>query len=157
MTIKQTFSASEVAKYFIWKASCDGKSITNKKLQKLLYYAQAWYLALKNKPLFTEDIQAWVHGPAIPSIYEQYKKFGYENIHMAINKKDIAALIDDDLLSEVWKVYGKYDAEYLETLTHNEKPWQKAREGLNAGDASTNVISKEEMQNFYKSLRHAQG
>ncbi len=155
MVYTAPFSASKVAKYFIWKASKDKKIITNKKLQKLLYYAQGWHLALKNKPLFEEDIQAWVHGPAIPSIYEQYKRFGFENINIPIDMSEISSLKDDDLLNEVWKVYGKYDAEYLETLTHNEEPWQKAREGLCAGDASTNVITKEELQKYFKSLRHA--
>lgn len=151
-----SFSASGVAKYFIWKASKEGKSITNKKLQKLLYYAQGWYLAVKDRPLFKEDIQAWVHGPAIPSVYEQYKQFGYEGINILVNTEEISPLMKDDLLNEVWKVYGKYDAEYLEMLTHNEKPWQKAREGLDAGDASSNIIPKDEMQEFFKSLRHAQ-
>jgi len=155
MSTTQSFSASKVAKYFIWKASKEGRSITNKKLQKLLYYAQGWYLALKDKPLFKEDIQAWVHGPAIPSIYDQYKGFGYGNINIPIDVNEISSLKDDDLLNEVWKVYGKYDAEYLETLTHNDKPWQKAREGLNAGDASTNIIPKDELQKYFKSLRHA--
>ncbi len=155
MTTKTLFSASLVAKFFIWKASTEGKTITNKKLQKLLYYAQAWYLALKDRPLFKEDIQAWVHGPAIPSIYDQYRKFGYENINVIIDPKEIASLKTDDLLNEVWKVYGKFEAEYLETLTHNEEPWQLAREGLSAGDASTNIISKEEMKKYFKSLKHA--
>lgn len=155
MIIKTPFSASLVAKFFIWKASTEGKTITNKKLQKLLYYAQAWYLALKDRPLFKEDIQAWVHGPAIPSIYDQYRKFGYENINVIIDPKEIASLKTDDLLNEVWKVYGKFEAEYLETLTHNEEPWQLAREGLSAGDASTNIISKEEMKKYFKSLKHA--
>lgn len=156
MTTDTSFSASGVAKYFIWKASNEGKSITNKKLQKLLYYAQGWYLAVKNRPLFKEDIQAWVHGPAIPSVYEQYKQFGYEGINILVDTKEILPLMKDDLLNEVWKVYGKFDAEYLEMLTHNETPWQKAREGLDAGDASTNIIPKEEMKEYFKSLRHAQ-
>lgn len=155
MSIKSPYSASLVAKYFIWKASTEGKKITNKKLQKLLYYAQAWYLALKDKPLFKEDIQAWVHGPAIVSIYNKYRSFGYKYIIEDIDPKDLESLTKDDLLEEVWKVYGKLDAEYLETLTHNESPWQNAREGLNAADASTNVISHKDMREYYKNLKHA--
>lgn len=155
MNIKTQYSASLVAKYFIWKAASEGKAITNKKLQKLLYYAQAWYLALKNRPLFRDDIQAWVHGPAIPSIYHKYRNFGYEAIIEDIDTKELGSLMKDDLLAEVWKVYGKLDTEYLEALTHNEMPWQKAREGLNAGDASTSVISREDMKEFYKNLAHA--
>ena len=155
MSSKSPFSASLVAKFFIWKASTEGKTITNKKLQKLLYYAQAWYLALKDRPLFREDIQAWVHGPAIQSIYKKYRKFGYENISEEINPKELKSLVKDELLNEVWKVYGKLDAEYLEALTHNEDPWQLARDGLNSADASTKVISHEDMKRYYKNLKHA--
>ncbi len=155
MNTKTPFSASLVAKYFIWKASTDGKTITNKKLQKLLYYAQAWYLALKDKPLFREDIQAWVHGPAVPSIYNKYRKFGFGNIIEKIDPSELNSLTKDELLDDVWKVYGKLDAEYLETLTHNEAPWQNAREGLNAAEASSKVISHEDMKEFYKNLSHA--
>ncbi len=146
--------ASTVAKYFIWKAAREGKPITNKKLQKLLYYAQAWYLAIKNKPLFREDIEAWVHGPAIRSIYDHYKEFGFEPIKEKVTRNDIRALANDQLLDEVWKVYGKFDAEYLELLTHNELPWQKAREGISEGMPSTNVISLETMKQYYKERLH---
>jgi uncharacterized phage-associated protein len=150
------YSADKIAKYFIWKASQEGKKITNKKLQKLLYYAQAWNLAVKNRPLFKEDIEAWVHGPTIRNIYDQYKTFGFGTITEKVDPKDIKELSKDELLGEVWKVYGKFDAEYLEMLTHNELPWQEAREGINEGIPSTNVISLETMRDYYKErLQHA--
>ena len=121
----------------------------------MLYYAQAWYLALKDRPLFREDIQAWFHGPAVPSIYNKYRKFGFEHLSEELDQKELEPLKKDELLAEVWKVYGKLDAEYLEALTHNEAPWQKAREGLNAADPSTKVISHNDMKEFYKHLKHA--
>lgn len=67
MDTTKTYTAKQIAKYFIWRASRDGKKVSNKKLQKLLYYAQAWYLVYNKKPLFNDDIEAWIHGPAVQS------------------------------------------------------------------------------------------
>ena len=58
----------DVARTFLYM-----DSMSHKKLQKLCYYAQAWYVTIKNKPLFEDDIEAWVHGPVVPSLYSQYK------------------------------------------------------------------------------------
>jgi len=60
--------ADLIADYFIYKGKEENKPITNKKLQKLLYYSQAWYLVFNKKPLFKDKIEAWVHGPAIRTI-----------------------------------------------------------------------------------------
>ena len=57
-----------------------GLTSCNLKLQKLVYYAQAWHLALRDVPLFEEDFEAWVHGPVIPALYQEYKKFGWRPI-----------------------------------------------------------------------------
>ena len=62
-------SAQQIADYLIAFSHSVGDPISNLKLQKLLYYAQAWYLALHNEPLFPESIEAWVHGPAVPPVY----------------------------------------------------------------------------------------
>lgn len=131
------------------------KDLTNKKLQKLLYYSQAWSLVIKKKPLFKEDFQAWVHGPAIPSVYKEFRLFGFSPIKKEIKKDDFAPLTEDekDIISEVWRVYGKYDASYLEILTHNENPWLKARKGRFPYEASKNIIEKSVMKEYYEQKR----
>ena len=72
--------ASDVSDLFLCWASIDGDLITNLKLQKLLYYAQAWHLAHFGSPLFSDDIEAWQYGPVIKSIYQKYSKFGNQPI-----------------------------------------------------------------------------
>lgn len=62
----------DIAKHFIRFANEEGSFISNLKLQKLVYYAQAWHLAIHGTPLFEEDFEAWVHGPVIPSLYQKY-------------------------------------------------------------------------------------
>ena len=140
-----------VAEYFIDKANQDKKPITNKKLQKLVYYAQAWSLVLKNKKLFDEKIEAWVHGPAIKSLYVKYKSFGFNYIKKEADTASLKSLSADNkkLLDSVWSVYGGLDADYLEMLTHSETPWKEAREGLQSSQNSENEISTKSMKSFY--------
>lgn len=142
-------SAQQIAKYFIWKASKEGKRISNKKLQKLLYYSQAWNLVFNKKPLFKENIEAWIHGPAIKDVYFAYKKFGFGPIDVEVRDEEVQNMPEKNLLDDVWTVYGKYDADYLEELTHNEEPWQVARENVSANEASENIISLEVMKDYY--------
>src|ERR1035437_9478206 len=154
---REILNAQQIAKYFIWKADSEKKTITNKKLQKLLYYAQAWSLVLRDKKLFTDKIEAWIHGPAVRSIYFEYKKFGFGPITESVANTDVSniSIETKKFLNHVWSVYGKKDAAYLEYLSHSEMPWQKAREGLEPNIGSENEISPKDMKEFYSSkLKH---
>lgn len=141
-------SVDLIAQYFIWKAQKEKNELTNKKLQKLLYYAQAWNLVFKDKPLFKEKIEAWVHGPAVRSIYNKYMRYGFNSISESgkdiPTKKGLTKFLDN-----VWKVYGKFDGDYLEDLTHNEYPWQEARRGLEESEPSSRVIDLKIMKRYY--------
>jgi len=143
-------SALTIAEYFIDKANKEKKPITNKKLQKLLYYAQVWSLVLNDEKLFSERIEAWVHGPAIPTIYRKFKGFEFNPIQL-----DTAGVSfnfskkQNDLLESIWSIYGKYNAEYLEALTHSELPWQEARKEISASEPSNNIISLATAKKFY--------
>lgn len=143
-----------IAQYFIYKNQRDKKQgLTNKKLQKLLYYAQAWNLVFNKKKLFNENIEAWIHGPTIPSVYHLYKRFGYNDIQEPeIESQQFTAFKESErqVLDAVWEMYGKkYDGNYLEYLAHSEEPWQKARQNLPPLEASTNVISTGDMREYY--------
>lgn len=143
-----------VAEYFLNKIDQEaGESITPLKLQKLVYYAQAWSLAFYNS-LFEEDFQAWVHGPVIPSLYIHFKEYGSANISK-VSSLDSSLLEKGEInvLDLVWSVYGKYDAKYLERLTHIEKPWLDARKGIDQNERCTNIISKENIKEYFSGLR----
>lgn len=148
-------SARQVADYLIRFSQNHGDPISNLKLQKLLYYAQAWHLALHNKPLFEEDIQAWVHGPAVHSVYRTFKTYAWKPIDKNPQEPDIPKSVKHHL-DEVMEVYGGLSAFDLERLTHSERPWRKAR-GVTPADApSYAVISKNEMKVFYRNLMNAE-
>lgn len=143
-----------VAHYLLKKGSTLNEPLTNKKLQKLLYYSQAWHLVFFNgKPLFNDNIEAWVHGPAIPKIYRHYSSFGYEPISVEINSSEFTKLSEEEkkLMEDVWGAYGAYDADYLEALTHREQPWLLARRDLQPYQSSNAVISLKSMQSYYDS------
>lgn len=134
-----------IAKWFLSK-----DSMTHKKLQKLCYYAQAWYCALYDgSPLFEDEIQAWVHGPVIISLYPMFADYRW----LDIPKKDF----DESMLSEntieileaVYNTYGDFTGDQLESITHTEDPWIDARENIKPWETCTNVISIKSMRDYY--------
>lgn len=140
------FDVQIIINFFLAKSS-----LSPKKLQKLLYYAYCWVLALLNERpdninirLFNERIEAWVHGPVIPSVYHTYKSYGGANIPR-ICDFDEAIIPDDilDILNQVWDVYGHYSGNQLEAISHQETPWINARNGLPPYEPCDNLISDE--------------
>ncbi|GAB2854661.1 Panacea domain-containing protein [Hymenobacter ruber] len=162
-------TSSEAAKYIIAFSDSKGDLITNKKLQKLLYYVQAWNLAVFNNPLFNDEPQAWRHGPVYPTVYQAFKKHGAEPVSLkdeyerdALDADDMMKLISRDnnltlekqgLIEEVMTKYGTQSAFSLEILSHRERPWLDAREGLDDFDRCDKVITHEAMRQYYSSLR----
>jgi uncharacterized phage-associated protein len=145
-------SAFTVAKVILHLAGKRNISITNLKLQKLLYYSQAWYLAILKKPLFHERIEAWIHGPVIPPVFGEYKSFRWNPLtdpgETFIEDGDPAWPIMNHL-GEVMDAYADLSGPQLEALTHEENPWKDARRGLAQDAPSTAVISHASMRDFY--------
>src|SRR6185437_3402754 len=102
-------TASNAADFFIAFAHDVGDAITNLKLQKLLYYAQGWHLALYDKPLFRERIEAWPHGPVVPPIYGKFKQYRWDPISENIASPDLPEHTKAHL-DEVMQVYGPFNA-----------------------------------------------
>lgn len=133
MTIAMTQSSTlAIANFFIRKSLKEKKPITQIKLQKLIYFAHGFYLALKEEPLVSEKIEAWQFGPVIPSVYHKFKKWSNNPIdevlienseNLIINQEDI------DFLDLVWHKFSNYSAAQLVELSHeNEGPWYRAIE-----------------------------
>ena len=139
-------TAKKVAEYFLWKAREHGDWLTNLKLQKLLYYAQGWHLAIFKGPLFPEKIEAWVHGPAIPSVYGRFKRFGWNPITDQVTKPEFE---HSNLVDEVFEKYARFSAWELEQMTHEESPWRNARGGLAPEKESKNEIQPEAIQSYF--------
>lgn len=137
---------SEVAKYFLTK-----EAMTHKKLQKLCYYAQAWYLANFGEPLMPSVFEAWVHGPVSPELYSDYRDWGWLPIHQDNSvHPQIANKKIEDFLDLVYRSYGSYSGDQLENFTHQEEPWKKARTGYSPFEHCRVPISEKDMQECYK-------
>ena len=142
-------TSGAIADYFIWLANETGSFLSNLKLQKLVYYAQAWYLALHEQPLFDEDFEAWVHGPVIPVLYQEYKKFAWKPILKDVESPKFSNQVDE-FLTELTQVYFACDAFELEQMTHLEDPWIEARGNIPQDAPSNAIISKEAMKEYYQ-------
>lgn len=137
-------SCYEVAKYFLAQMNDDaGDLISNLKLQKLVYYAQGFHLALFDRPLFSEEIQAWTHGPVVPCLYHTYKEYGQGSIPAPVDIDfDRFDIETREFLDEVYSVFGQFSAWKLRNMTHEEPPWRDAGAG--------EVISLQSMGDYFK-------
>ncbi|MEO7994526.1 MAG: type II toxin-antitoxin system antitoxin SocA domain-containing protein [bacterium] len=110
-------SAQQAADYFIAFSHEHGDPLSNLKLQKLLYYAQAWHLALRDEPLFPERIEAWVHGPVVPEVYRRYKEWAWQPITEDPPYPQVGPETLEHF-NEIMDTYGMSTAYELERLTH---------------------------------------
>lgn len=130
------YKPSHIANYFLSKAHEEGMDITQLKLLKLVYIGYGWALAVLDRKLFSEQIEAWQHGPVIPSLYNEFKHFGKKPITQLatefdletselttpqINKGDHDALM---IVGKVWEAYKYVSAWALRNKTHEDNtPW----------------------------------
>jgi uncharacterized phage-associated protein len=137
----------DVAQYILGKQG----PMTTMKLQKLVYYCQAWSLVWDEKPLFPEKIQAWASGPVVRELYEVHR--GMFAIS-SIGKGDVNNLNAEEktTIDAILKTYGDKSAQWLADLTHMEQPWNDAREGYCPGDICENEITLASMAEYYSSM-----
>lgn len=147
----------DAADYIILKTTEGGVSLNLLKLQKLVYYSQAWHLALYERPLFNGRFQAWVHGPVSRELYDRYK--ATKSLYSPVTSEDIRSGFNPDQLTdegkhhidEVLEVYAKYSGSQLEDLTHRETPWIQARKGFPPSARCENEIDENVMKTYYAS------
>ena len=146
-------SAKAVANYFLDVAERQGETLNQMKLQKLVYIAHGWHLAIRERPLIQESVEAWTYGPIIADLYHEFKKFGNMpiterateiksrqtaggpfSISFSIEEPTIDRDSDDPeytrrFLDKVWEVYGDFTAVQLSNLTHEpDTPWDQTRQ-----------------------------
>jgi uncharacterized phage-associated protein len=136
-------TAHDVANAFIKLHDDDsGDVLTNLKLQKLVYYAQGFHLALFDEPLFNENLVAWEHGPVVVDLYHELKQFGSSEVVIESAVSDEINTDKMDLINEINEVYGQFSAWKLRDMTHSESPWQSTESGK--------VITHNKLSTYFK-------
>lgn len=138
-----------VAKYILQKYG----RMTTMKLEKIVYYCQAWSLVWDELPLFQEDFQAWANGPVCPELFQRHKGLFIADESLFQDIPDYPFTPAQlETIQSVLSYYGDKDPQWLSELTHKEAPWKEARAGIAAGTPCENIISKESMQQYYGGL-----
>ncbi len=137
----------DVAKYILEMQG----SMTTMKLQKLVYYCQAWSLVWDEKPLFPECIRAWASGPVVRELYDLHKG-AFKISHLRKGNVENLQQDEKETIVAVLKTYGNKSAQWLSDLTHMENPWSEARQGVSAGQSCDKEITLASMCEYYSSL-----
>lgn len=145
-----------IANYFIGKSFSTGVPMVPLKLVKMVYLAHGWHLAIKEKPLIGEAIQAWKYGPSIPSVYQEFSKYGTDQItQLGSIKLGVLPIIAQDdgetlkLLERIWEVYSNFTPLELSTITHQkDTPWEKIKNGENWNEQK--IIPNNLIQQYFK-------
>jgi uncharacterized phage-associated protein len=140
-------SVLDVAAYILQQ---EPEGMSTWKLQKLVYYCQAWHLVWDEQSLYPEAIEAWANGPVVRELYREHRRAFW----ISECRGDPNALTDSEreTIDAVLEGYGHLSGRQLSHLTHHEPPWIEARGDLEPTDRSTNEIRLETMQEFYGAL-----
>ncbi len=141
-------NAHDVAAYILQRRG----AMTAMKLQKLVYYCQAWSLVWDEKPLFPERIEAWANGPVVRELYDKHRG-QFRLTEWPWGDADNLNKRQRSTVNAVMEFYGKRPAVWLSNLTHQEDPWRDARKGLAAGELGCKEITHAAMAEYYESLK----
>lgn len=122
------------------------------KLQKLVYYCQAWALVWDDEPIFNENIEAWINGPVVPALYQKHKGIFKIIPHSLGGNPDALTPEQKETVNSVCNAYSSLNAQQLSDLTHSEAPFINARKGLALNERGHNTISLADMSEYYSNL-----
>lgn len=137
------YSAYDIADYIIQQYDSQGKTVSNLKLQKILYFIQAEFLVSIKKPCFTEQIEAWSFGPVVPEIFCKYRVYGCINIPVSKNKIRLTTK-DTAMINDIINECDKYSASELTQITLHQLPWINAYE-----QGCKNIILNGDIQKYF--------
>ncbi len=148
VTLAAKGSVSDVALYILERLG----PMSAMKLEKLVYYCQAWSLVWDECPMFRERIEAWASGPVVPELYAEHR--GKFMVHPDDIPGDPGNLDTEakETIDAVLQYYGDKSAQWLSDLTHRENPWKDTRYGLPDGARSNHEINLAAIEEYYSSL-----
>lgn len=158
-----TYPSSKIVNLFLAKAEKENSFTTPLHLQKLLYFAQGWWLAKFPDPLINSTFQAWDYGPVCPDVYTEFKKFRGDVIPYGIRmsqsffydeeKTDTIDPNVNSLIDFIWKTYASHSGKMLSEMTHIVKegnPWREVRKSTSEKNSS---IPNDLIQQYFKTCK----
>jgi len=143
--------AHDVAGWFINRIDRSmGQITTTDMIQRMLYFAQAWYLANTGHELFEEEFEAWGTGPVVPAVYERFKNLDAASLPDIENSRTVKGS-KLEMLELIQQDYGCYQPFKLDELAKEPGgPWDVARRGTQPLAPSNTIIAKDAMKKFYR-------
>jgi uncharacterized phage-associated protein len=148
-----SYDARAVANYFLDLAANEGRSLDPMGIEKLVYFAHGWHLAIFESPLVPQPVEAWQYGPVFRDLYQSFKEFGTSWIKRPAMANGVAPRIENSedtketraLLNRVWNIYKNYSSIQLSNLTHlPDSPWTITREN------NETVIDNSLIEQYFK-------
>jgi len=147
---KQRTKIDIVVDYLI----CKCEDITPLALQKALYYVQGFSYAFTGNFIFTEDCEAWVHGPVYREIYEHYSSYKFDPIGFIGDcDESVLSFYEKSIIDSIIKNFSCYSGKTLEKFTHSEEPWIKTRGDLPASVPCDRIIIKEFIGSYFAEIK----
>jgi uncharacterized phage-associated protein len=159
-------SSLSIANEFIRRAAARNKHLTHMQVQKLVFFAHGFQLAMDKGPLIEESFEAWQFGPVVRRLYDALKRHGSKPIPRPIRWGDDTPFASDDdgeafepldadddqLINVVFAKFGHLQAFQLSALTHAPgTPWEKVYDQ----SEPNRVIPDEEIRSYFVNLVHA--
>lgn len=142
----------DVAAYVLQAAG----AMTAMKLQKLVYYSQAWHLVFDGVPLYESRVEAWANGPVVRDLYRLHRGQYFLAPGSIAGNPDALAKTEKATIDAVLRAYGHLDATQLSVMSHSESPWISARKGLADGDRGSAEISTAAMLEYFETMHRQQ-
>jgi uncharacterized phage-associated protein len=142
-----TTAVYDVAAYILRKLG----AMSAMKLQKLVYYSQAWSLIWDDQCLFNNRVEAWANGPVVPDLYSQHRN-QFKVSEIVLGDPERLTETQTETIDKVLEFYGDKSPQWLSDLTHQENPWLEARRGLASGQRGNQEITQAAMAEYYGSL-----
>lgn len=142
-----SFKALDIARKILSRVDVEhGDTVSNLKLQKMLYFVQGFHLASFGCALFEEEMVAWAYGPVVPEVYDAYKRYRRRDINTHGILDDVLLQPQEEaLFDKVYLEYSRYSAVALMQMTHTAGPWPNHKVG--------EVLPKDEIRDYFMTLR----
>lgn len=140
------YSAKDISQYLLWRCTEEELSINNLQLQKILYFLQIAFLKDENYALFSDEIEAWVTGPVVKSVYSVYCGYGAVEIYEFEKPLIQLSTNEERLINEILHDKLKYKIwDLAREVCEEGKPWDLTYSG---GAGEKKVISKFVLQYY---------